>query len=308
MATVQPYCEKRQRELDLDLDKYCKENPIADFANTDSIRHVNAVDYKGDPLCLVKWVNDYRTRKLFPALSRPTRPKYRPPMRLPNNHNLWQEVSTYLIEMFHYIMDDPKRLSVNLQYLIFRDKNDFFAGSWNAFKTHWMPFINEYKDERLKQELYSTLHYGVDTLSFSKHHEFSKPTRFRSTEPNICSIPKYDSTYYHARAGTTETTFQVKRKLFTRRRYDTEVKYQYDQPAGISYRKPIGYRPILQADYMNDECLGIFKTGRKALQCQTTIADMLKKWIKMSAIEKVCHIDHIEDYEDQVSTLLGSVY
>lgn len=305
MAKVQPFCAERQRVLDDELWTYCERNKIADFSDTSTIRTVRAMDYRGQHICIIHWLNDFRRGKLFPRLKRELLPKYQPPCALPNNHELWDEVSTYLIQIFHYIMNDPARLSVNLKYLIFRDKNDFYAGSWNAFKNHWMPFIQEYTNERLKQELYSTLHYGVDTLSFSKHHSFEKPTKFRSTETNICSIPRYDSTYYQARAGTTEITFQVKRKLFTRHRYGKVTEYQYDQPAGIARRQPIGYRPILQKDFLNDECLGIFKTGRKAMQCQETIADMLKKWIQMSAIEKVCHIDHIEDHEDKVSTLLG---
>ena len=305
MATVQPFCNERQRVLDEELLNFCNKQKIADFTDTSTIREVRAVNYKNEIVCKIDWLNKFRSRKLFPQLERNPLQQYRPPMQLPNDHEQWQEISTYLIQIFHHVMDNPKTLTMNLKYLIFRHKDDFYAGSWNAFKQHWLPFIQEYKDERLKQEIYSTLHYGVDTLSFSRPFTVSNPTKFRSTEPNICSIPRYDSTYYQARAGTSEVTFQVKRKLFTRHKYGAVDKYQYDQPAGISHRKPIGYRPILQKDFTNDECLGIFKTGQKALQCQVTIADMLKKWIQMSAIEKVCHIDHISDHEDKVSTLLG---
>ena len=83
------------------------------------------------------------------------------------------------------------------------------------------------------------------------------------------------------------------------------VDYWYDQPVGIARQKPIGYRPVLLEDFTSPTTMGIFPTGKKANQCQITIKDKLIEWLQMSAIEGICEIDHIKDYEDQVSTLLG---
>ena len=127
--------------------------------------------------------------------------------------------------------------------LIFRDKNDFFAGSWNLFKQFWLRFVAEYKDEALKDQLYSTLHYGVDTLSFSKHFTPENPARFRSTEANIVSVPIYDASYHSARAGDNHDKHLTSKKLFTRRRYQAGTEYWYEQPIGITRQKDIGNYP-----------------------------------------------------------------
>ena len=62
---------------------------------------------------------------------------------------------------------------------------------------------------------------------------------------------------------------------------------------------------MLLEEYQKGFTKGNFPTGRKANQCQVTIKDKLIEWLEMSAIEFVCDIEHIDDYEDKVSTLLG---
>ena len=182
MAHVAPFCKERQKVLDADLEKFVETSLQADFSDYNTIRIVRAVNYKNEPMCIVKWLNAYRRRKLFPTLSRPLKPSLSTPWILPTNHELWLEVSTYLIDIFHHIMSDKDlHPSMHLKYLIFRDKNDFYAGSWNAFKQFWLPFIQEYDDPVLKDNIYSTLHYGVDTLSFSRQFTEDNPTRFRIT-------------------------------------------------------------------------------------------------------------------------------
>ena len=144
----------------------------------------------------------------------------------------------------------------NLSELIFRHKDGFYAGSWNAFKQHWLPFVQEYKDSELKDELYDTLHYGVDTLSFSKHYPLDNPAKFRSPVPNICSLPRYDTKYHQARVGTNPNKHLTVKRLYIRKHYHQSQKYYYDQPKSIANRTVIGYRPILESHLQKGHNIG----------------------------------------------------
>ena len=129
MATVLPYCATRQKQIDAELKKYSAATVSADFSQPDTIPVVQAVNYKNEKICKLTWLNNYRTRELFPEIQRPYQRQLLPPLQLPSDHELWQEISTYLIDIFHHYMENKaKHQNLPLKNLIFRRKDDFYSG------------------------------------------------------------------------------------------------------------------------------------------------------------------------------------
>lgn len=138
----QQWSSTKLREMSQKLAQLAKKYRFNVYKET-KIPYVRAVNYKGEPVNLRLWLEKVWSGKLFahnPSIQRFDKP----PKRL-RNHRMWQFVSDiYMSEMFHWIekKDSTSTVYPDVGNLVFRDKRDFYAGSWHTFMNWWMPFVN----------------------------------------------------------------------------------------------------------------------------------------------------------------------
>lgn len=98
------------------------------------------------------------------------------------NHRLWLFVSDIYIAEFRFWClkrDDQSSIYPRLDELVFRDKTDFYCGSWHQFRAYWQPFIEEIPSLKERDEVQETLEHGADTLSYSQYIPRTKPVKHR---------------------------------------------------------------------------------------------------------------------------------
>ena len=125
-------------------------------ATKNKARVIRAQNYKGESSAnmLRNWVNSCRSGQRFPDNPTVERgPKLEHDEW--SNHQLWEYVSRTLQAEFHYWTKVeainrklPKDKQKSARYpklddLIFRHNDDFTAGLWSDFQSHWQPFIDE---------------------------------------------------------------------------------------------------------------------------------------------------------------------
>ena len=101
---------------------------------------VNAINYKGEPVDLLKYVNDVRLNKRLK--DNPLIPRFE--RKLPKtttNLSLWKEVSIIMLQEFEYWKSKPGYYP-DLTRMIFRSRDTFVAGSWHFFVQFWLLLLS----------------------------------------------------------------------------------------------------------------------------------------------------------------------
>ena len=88
----------------------------------------------------------------------------------------------------------PPDTQIPLKWLVFRHRKDFVAGMWNAYKSNWLPYIHLLPEEE-KQEVYNSVHLGVNILNETKYFPPENPTFYRDRKKKLISIRIYDVNY-----------------------------------------------------------------------------------------------------------------
>ena len=255
-----------QDTFDRDLRSHAELFPPIVEGNFASFPEVRAVDYKERPVDLVDWLNRVYRKELFPknhlivrhpAIAKPT---------LLTNHELWLRVSDVLAAEFNFTAKQHAGYKPRISDLVFREKKDFYCGSWSFFRHVWDPFIDLVEDPDQRDEVRESLKYGVDTASFSRPHTPQAPAFFRTKRKPVVTIPVYDEKYHQQRRGRDPRKHRSK-VAGTRVRHGKITKHLVPWLAG----KPVAHRPILLSEFKRGEKVGIFPTARKALMCQVTI-------------------------------------
>ena len=302
-AVVQDFCDKRQQNLDKKILEAVKEFPPIMEADSFTIPKVRAVDFKSNSVNLVEWLNLVYTGHLF---SDNPKIRQREPITNPqglSNHQLWELVSEILIAEFWHTAEQDKEYKPRIDNLVFRDKRDFFAGSWGKFRKFWDPFIDMMDDEATRDEIRESLKFGVDTASFSRPFTEERPAFFRTKRKPVVTKPVFSDSYHRERRGRNPKKYDD--RIVTRIRHGKVVKLRVPKLLGT----PVAYRPVLLKEAKKQALRGIFPSSMKALECQETIADKLIDWLKQRAIEYVGPADQVLNSSDLsvVNTILPLV-
>ena len=171
-AVVQDPCPQQQAEFDRELRTLAGSFPPIEKCDPSSFPTVRAVNYEGNPVDLVSWLNRVYSGELFPSNERIKRQPLLDDASSLTNHELWMRVSEVLSAEFYFTADQPASYKPRVDQMVFRDKADFFGGSWHFFRQYWEPFIDLIEDDGQKDEIRESLRYGVDTASCSRPHKF----------------------------------------------------------------------------------------------------------------------------------------
>ena len=223
-----------------------------------------------------------------------------------SNHQIWREISNILVLVYRYYSQVNSQTKPWISDLIFREKASFFGNTWSYFVDIWRPFINLLDDENEKHLAYDALMYGVDTWSGSQKIPDNFPVNFRSNRRKLTTRPVYDNEVWRRFRGRNPKDRQsrvIKRKFV--RRNNVQVRTHF---VSKNLNKPAGHRPLpLEQIKTGKTEVGRFKTSTKSLMCQTTIAEQIKKWMKMRAVSQVCHKNQLDENTHKVNTLLPIV-
>ena len=63
------------------------------------------------------------------------------PPRTASNHELWEVLNIDYLTIFEVYRHKPEKTQIPVNWLAFRHRRDFVAGSWNVFKSNWLPHI-----------------------------------------------------------------------------------------------------------------------------------------------------------------------
>ena len=136
-----------------------------------NIPYVRACDYKGEPVNLKSWVDKVKKGRIFGYNESLADFRSVPLPKRIRNARLWELVSEiYAIENEYWIKksDLTSKVFPDVSQLVFRDKRDFFCGSWRQFMQYWLPYINCLLDEKTKRKTYETVHSGADLPTYSE--------------------------------------------------------------------------------------------------------------------------------------------
>ena len=134
-----------------------------------------------------------------------------------------------------------------------RDKSNFCGGSWHLFKRHQLPFIQLLDSDDEIDEVYESLHWGVDTMAHATNNHAEMPY-FRDRKKRLKVIPVYDKDYRRSYRGR-----------------DKRKKWNKTMGAPFLDEYPIGFRPILENQFVSDKSIGFFKTPKKTNECQVSL-------------------------------------
>lgn len=202
---------------------------------------VPACDYDLRPLdedhprwsCIRDWVNAVRQRKIFRFLG------LRKQRRLPKgvgDKSLWREHAFIYLELFEYAKKQFKSGQAklpDLEDMIFRDPRHFRAGSWSKELDIWLPLIQQMPAE-LRDELYESIHQGVDLLSFTErvHPKNARPRGGRS-KSEYYSVAVEDAEYVRRQVGRHPDKLEHAARLASTAGDDEPSVH------------PAGYRPVI---------------------------------------------------------------
>ena len=140
-------------------------------ASKNKSRVIRAQNYKGESSAnmLRNWVNSCLQGKRFPD-----NPQIERGEKIDHedwsNYQMWDYVSRTLQAEFHYWTkvekinrNLPSDRTKEVRYpklddLIFRHNDDFTAGLWSDFRTHWQPFIDEL---RYSRDIRSSVNFDI---------------------------------------------------------------------------------------------------------------------------------------------------
>ena len=254
------------------------------LARQDQLRRhplvVYAVDCLNQRLCpgharwrnLLEWVNLVRTGQLFPQFGRRLKKTLSSKV---SDRSLWREVCLFYLDLFDFYAAKFKLGHTDLPDLadcIFRDPKCFQAGAWGVDKDIWLILINRMPDN-VKDELYESVHGGVDLLSYTERVSKSKSRpRGGKSRDKYYSVPVKSAEYVRRQLG----------------RHPDKVEHAnaYEKDGKVH---PAGYRPVIDGE---DEAMFESPNQRFDEEEIEIIYTLLAKWIEQGAITLTPLNDH----------------
>lgn len=236
-----------------------------------NIPFVRAVNWKGDPVCLKTWLSRVWSGELFPSnpYIRREAPKNRRGLR---NHRQWLLVSEVLAGEYSYWVtkkDSEETFYPNLDWLVFRHPDDFVCGIWKHFSAFWLPLIADIPSERERDEVWESLLFGVDTLSYSEKIKRRDARRHRK------------NLYLYSRP--------VRSKFYVRHLLGRRANKRSRGKGSVVGYVPVQYK---RGEEVVDDYLEV-KTNKKHQRYYGTIYSKMESWLKEGTVRYVGNRDQL---------------
>ena len=151
-----------------------------------------------------------------------------------------------------------------------------------------------------KDEVYESLHWGVDTMSHSTDNH-PKPPYFRDRKKRLITVPVYSQVRISPYSCKSNLEQDYRNHCCGRNK-----KKRWSTPEGAPFlsNEPIGFRPVLATKYRNLGSNGHFQTPKKTKECEETVFDILTTWQNMRTIKRIGSRSLNDSANDLSTTIL----